>query len=246
MSPALFFFYRRVGLEHISKCHFCYTQPMNKIPFVVAILFLAFVLTTQLASAHQPQYVTTETNIQIPDAATSRAYYGELPGKPARYTVTSDTEFSLYVNILSPYLPDAKKDFVVRITNASGTAVASLNVPPVNWERWYEEFAGDLYWKGPEFKETEPAGTYTIEVSNPGNTGKYVLAPGEAETFTLAGTPSTIQQIFLVKTHFFAKPWYSIFEGIIGKVLLGTLIVSVLILSFVVWFLVRRTRKKAS
>lgn len=187
-----------------------------------------FTIHIPTVSAHQPHYIGSETTILIPDADTSRAYYGELIGEPAVYTVTSNTEFSLYLNILSPSLPGAKKDFSVRITNASGSVVATLSAPVSDWQQWYETFAGDTYWKGPEFKETEPAGTYTIEVSNPGNSGKYVLAPGEAETFTLAGTPSTIQQVYVVKTLFFDKPWYSIFQGIIGNVLLGFVIVGII------------------
>lgn len=200
--------------------------------FVIVCFVAMFTIHTPIVSAHQPHYIGTETTILIPDADTSRAYYGELAGHPAMYTITSDKEFSLYLNILSPSLPDAKKDFSVRITDATGSLIATLSAPISDWQQWYETFAGDTYWKGPEFKETEPAGTYTIEVSNPENSGKYVLAPGEAEVFTLAGTPSTIQQIYLVKTLFFDKPWYSVFQGIIGNVLLGFAVVSIIAVYF--------------
>lgn len=204
----------------------------------------ALALPVHSVSAHQPEYIATETAIAIPDPDTSRAYYGELTGVPAVYTLSSAQEFSLYLNILSPYLPDARKDFVVTVTSATGTIVTTLQAPVSEWLQWYEEFAGDEYWKGPEFKRTVPAGTYTISVTNPTNTGKYVLAPGEAEIFTLTGTPSTIQHIYQVKTLFFNKPWYSVFEGIIGKMLLGFVVVSVLLVVTAAFFVNRRLRKQ--
>jgi hypothetical protein len=94
--------------------------------------------------------------------------------------------------------------------------------------------------KGPEFKQTVPAGTYTLTISNGNNAGKYVLAPGEAEVFTLAGTPETIHQVYLEKTLLFNKPWYSIFEGIIGKTLFILTLALLLAIGCVLYVLVKR------
>ena len=196
------------------------------------------------ALAHQPEYVNSQAAIHIPDPDTSRAYYGELTGAPAVYTISSTQEFSLYLGILAPYLPDARKDFSVTVTNATGTTIATLSAPTSQWQAWYEEFAGDTYWKGPEFKQNVPAGIYTISVSNPGNIGKYVLAPGEAEVFTLAGTPSTIRQLYLVKTLFFEKSWYSVFQGIIGRVLLGVIVFFTTSLCLIAFFLYMKIQKR--
>jgi hypothetical protein len=203
------------------------------------LLLLCFAMSANTALAHQPEYVGENTFIQVPDPETSRAYYGALNGTPAEYSVTSPKDFTLYVNILVPNLADARKDFVVRITTATGTSIVTLGAPTSSWQQWHEEFAGDMYWKGPEFKQTVPAGEYSITVSNPENTGKYVLAPGKVETFTVAGIPSTIRQIYLVKTKFFEKPWHSIFEGIIGKTLLGVLLISIAALIFLLIRIIR-------
>lgn len=173
-----------------------------------------------VASAHEPVYIDTQDRISIPDPTTSRAYYGELTGRPAVYEITLATAMDFYLNILSPDIPGARTDYQAIMRDQNGIAVITLRDTGV-WEKWYEDFAGDTYLKGPEIKKSLPAGTYTIEVSNPGNSGKYSLAPGEAEVFTLAGTPHTISEIYQMKTKFFGEPWYAIFEGIIGKFLLG-------------------------
>ena len=64
-----------------------------------------------------------------------------------------------------------------------------------NWEAWYEPYARDWYWKGPEiggelntetgFKRSFliEGGTYLIKVYNKDNQGSYSLAIGEAEFF---------------------------------------------------------------
>jgi hypothetical protein len=216
---------------------------MNKTLLILATLLFSVTFNAGTASAHAPVYVGTQSNITVPDAETSRAYYGELGGSPAVYTITSDKEFELYLNILSPYIPDARTDFVVTITTSTGAPIALLNNTQSVWEKWYEDFGGDTYYKGPEFKQTVPAGTYIVTVSNTGNTGKYVLAPGEAEVFTLGGTPQTIHQVYLEKTLLFDKPWYSIFEGIIGKTLLSLAVLLIAVISFIAYRVRKRMRK---
>jgi hypothetical protein len=213
---------------------------MNKTLLIFATLLLTLTTHVGTASAHTPVYVGTQSAITIPDAGTSRAYYGELAGTPAVYTISSDAEFSLYLNILSPYLPGARTDFTVQIRNSAGELFATVNDPSVPWATWYEDFGGDTYLKGPEFKQTVPAGTYTLTISNGNNAGKYVLAPGEAEVFTLAGTPETIHQVYLEKTLLFNKPWYSIFEGIIGKTLFILILALVVSIGCVLYVLVKR------
>ena len=62
-----------------------------------------------------------------------------------------------------------------------------------NWSSWYEPYARDYYWKGPEigketnreFKTSYPleAGIYYIKIYNNDNMGHYSLAVGEAEFF---------------------------------------------------------------
>lgn len=207
------------------------------------VIALCCVVYPGIATAHQPVYVGTQTTIQIPDPVVSRAYYGALSGSPAVYSVTLPTDTEFYVNILSPDIPGAQKNFVVRMAHSTGNEVLVLSAPENEWVVWHEEFAGDSYWKGPEFKDRLPAGTYTLTVTNDGNVGAYVLAPGEAEVFTFGGTPNTVAQIYLVKTEFFGKSWVSIFEGIIGTALLSVLVV-VLVLCGILAYLLNRTLKK--
>lgn len=99
----------------------------------------------------------------------------------------------------------------------------------------WEEFGGDWYWQGPEFKQIVPSGSYLITIDNPSHSGKYVLAIGEAEVFTLSGTPHTISELYKTKTQFFDKPWYSIFSGVIGKGLLGVFTVVIIIVALIIY-----------
>ncbi len=213
---------------------------------VFALLFGIFILLAHAApaSAHQPVYVGGQTSITVPDPEVSKAYYSELHGQPAIYTIKSEKEFSLYLNILSPDIPGASKDFSVSVVDGNGKAITTLSEPATSWQKWYEDFAGDWYWKGPEFKATEPAGTYTVTVSSLSNRGKYVLAPGEAEVFTVAGTPNTIGEIYTVKTLFFGKKGLSVFEGIIGKFLLGLVLLASALILAIAYLLYKRHGKR--
>ena len=215
-------------------------------PLVLVLLGVLLLGTVPSALAHNPTYVGDQIVITIPDPEVSKAYYGELTGTPAVYRIESDKAFSFYLNILVPDVPGATKDFSATVTNDEGQIVTTLDGLNVTWEPWYEEFAGDTYWKGPEYRENVPAGTYVITVSNPTNIGKYVLAPGEIEAFTLAGIPSTIQELYLTKTEFFGKPWYALFEGVIGKSLLGILTIFGILVLVSLYILRRRLTRVRS
>jgi hypothetical protein len=208
--------------------------------FALVITLAFFTGSIQPVSAHEPEYIASQNAISIPDPEVSKAYYAELTGKPAVYTIVSDKPFSLYLNLLSPVVPGAVKNFSATVKNTNGNVVTVLDGQNFTWTQWYETFAGDTYWKGPEFRQNVPAGTYVITVSNPTNSGKYVFAPGEKEVFTLTGIPATIHEIYLTKTKFFGKPAYSVFEGIIGKSLLGVLVTLVAVILITFYILPRR------
>lgn len=197
-----------------------------------------------LADAHQPKFVDKQNEIQVIDPEVSKAYYGELTGQPAVYTVASGTEFNFYVGILSPDLPNARTDYQVKITDNSGKTVANLNSPLQEWKRWHEEFAGDWYLEGPDFKTKAGPDTYAITVSNPTNSGKYVLAVGELEVFGGKDSFNTMKELYRTKTEFFEKPWYSIFQGKIGNGLLILVLVLTFLTSASAYLILRQYRTK--
>lgn len=96
---------------------------MKNVGLFTFFFLLALAVNAHTASAHQPEYIDSQTVIHIPDPTTSRAYYGELTGTPTVYILSSTQEFSLYLNILSPYLPEARKDFTVRIADTNGPSL---------------------------------------------------------------------------------------------------------------------------
>lgn len=206
-----------------------------RISLILSALFLIIPFT---ANAHEPVYIGSDTSVSIPDPDTSRAYYGQLNGSPAVFSLSVSTPINFYLNLLSPDISDARTDFTATMTDAEGRVITTLSGG--TWDRWYEEFAGDTYLKGPESHTDIPAGTYTITVENPGNSGKYVLAPGEREVFTPAGTPSNVRQIYLMKTQFFNKTPFAIFQGVIGYMLIGTVVIAVALLSLMIYYLRRR------
>ena len=214
---------------------------MKKISFVFAtLLFSTFAISV---SAHQPNYVENNSLVIDSEPAISKAYYGELANQPTTYTINSTSTFDMYVNVLSPDLPSTLKDYSVTISDSEGNLIQTISSSSPEWIRWYEDFGGDWYWKGPEFKQQFSAGTYNISVQNPSNSGKYVLAIGEAESFPANQFINTISELYNIKTKFFNEPWYGIYYGVIGKYLLIGSIILVIILITVIWISVRIFRK---
>ena len=164
------------------------------------LLFPALVL------AHQPR-LTEEVQTVVTDPEISKAYYGELEGSPHEYAISSDKDFTLYVNILTPDIQGQQKDIsaVIIKDNDSENPLTTLNGTDFKWTQFFEPFGHDSYWKGPEFKIPAEPGDYKILVSSTNNNSKYSLAIGEIESFDLKETVNAITLIPKIKSDFFEE-----------------------------------------
>ena len=96
---------------------------------------------------------------------------------------------------MSPKVNENYKWLSIDVLDKNNNILYQANGSKFNWEPWYEPYARDWYWKGPEIggeinKETGfkksfliQSGTYIIKVYNNDNIGNYSLAVGEAEFF---------------------------------------------------------------
>ena len=174
---------------------------------------LAFLLLLPMASAHQPKLVmgwnihSEQNALLVPEPEISKAYYGELTGKPDYYKIVLDKQTPVYLGILSPYAPEARTDFTVELydykDNYSMTKVILLEGG--QWKPMYEPFGGDWYLQGPEAKENLTNVTYYIKVSSPSNQGKYSLAIGDVESFPPAEAVNAYITLPMLKQFFFGK-----------------------------------------
>jgi len=155
---------------------------------LVSLLFLA-----PLASPHNPVIVKTrnseEQPVVIARPEISYAYYGLMTGEPHFYLIEADRPFRLYVNILlpdlrpkEPAIPRHDLSFEIRRDSAVLHAASGRDS---DWRRFYEPFGRDHYYLGPEFETSAPAGAYVIKIFSSTNRGRYALAVGKKERFTL-------------------------------------------------------------
>jgi len=162
-------------------------------------LSLLITLISIKALAHQPKLInynpTKEEPHEVINPEISKAYYSKLNGEPHYYRVKSEKDFLFYTSILSPKVNDNYIWLSLEVTDENNNIVYQANGSNFNWEPWYEPYARDWYWKGPEiggelneetgFKKSFliSSGTYIIKVYNNDNIGNYSLAVGEAEFF---------------------------------------------------------------
>lgn len=214
----------------------------------LALIFLGLsLLFPRDANAHQPNLVGEE-QIEVNDPEISRVFYATLEGNPHFYLVKSPSRFDLYLNLLVPKLPNWEKDFTIQISKVEGgkeVLIQEIHSRDFPWEEYYEEFAGDYYYMGPEWEREVEAGTYRISLSSPNPRAKYALAVGKIESFPFSEMFRTLGVLPALKMDFFEGSFFDIYKGIIGKFLLGFTILIPLLLALVVFLLVRRSRRRA-
>jgi hypothetical protein len=210
------------------------------------VLFVCVLLQAAAALAHQPKAVCDAVSspnapFSVKDPEISQAFYGCLKKAPDYYLVESSSPFRLYLNILSPAIAGARRDYSIEV---NGTRV--IDAADGAWEKFYEPYAGDVYWRGPEFERDAGPGRYAVKVTNPGNTGKYVLAVGKTESFTFRESVRTLLQLPKLKTGYFGKPFFAVYEGIIGKILILMTLFIVAAAVVPVLLAVRRKKDRAA
>lgn len=202
----------------------------HRLLLTIFFLFASFSLATA-ALAHQPHYVTDNQIVLIKNPGVSQAFYGELKGQPAYYLIDLKKSADLYFQILVPALPDIRKDKTVMVNYVTdlddAAAPSSLSQKASNfikldpalaiWQSFYEAYAGDNYWAGPEMKKEGQAGYYIIKVTSPDDTGKYVLVVGDKDEVTVPAIAKALITIPQLKTKFFNKPIWQSFAGKLGQ-----------------------------
>lgn len=214
------------------------------------ILFLFILCIFSLSViAHQPR-TPSDGLVFVENPEISQAFYSELIGEPHVYEINMDEEFLLYVGLLVPAIEGIEKDVSARIT-LNGEEFHFLNASESDWPEFYESFAGDLYYWGPELGANEPLetpkgitgapGKYQITVFSPDNQGKYVFVVGENEEFPLAEMWNALVKMPEIK-RYFGKSILTSFFNKVGIFLFMTLVIIALLIAGLV-FRVRKIKK---
>ena len=201
--------------------------------------------------AHQPKLINYSPTIDNPHAVIfpeiSKAYYSKLTGQPHYYVINSEDDFLFYTSILSPKINEEPSRFSLEVLDGDQNIVYKVDGSNFEWTAWYEPYARDWYWKGPEIgvesgKEfqtsfTIDAVTYYIKVFNESNTGHYSLAVGEAEFF---GSNLWEQILTWTPIILYIGPYMDIVHWQKFDIRAFIPHIALLVLIFIIYFLIKR------
>ena len=117
-----------------------------------------------------------------------------MKGEPHYYRIDSNTKFKFYAGITTPKIDNCPltKKFSFDVLDSDFELIKKKDGEKFNWWAWYEKHGEKWYWIGPEIGEKFKSnrdynkGTYYIRVFNQNNTGQYVLAVGDIESFPIS------------------------------------------------------------
>ena len=207
--------------------------------------------------AHQPKLINHSPSIDDPVNVIfpeiSKAYYSKLTGQPHYYVIQSEEDFLFYTSILSPKVGEDYTWFSLEVLDENQNLIYKADGSKYKWTAWYEPYARDWYWKGPEIgidsgKEFQTsfsinAGTYLIKVFNENNEGHYSLAVGEAEFF---GSNLFEQILTWAPIILYIGPYMDIFHWQKFDIRAFIPHIALLVLIFIFYFIIKKMffRKK--
>jgi hypothetical protein len=144
------------------------------------------------------------------------------------------------VSLVVPDIQGARKDFSIEIKSKDTLII--LDAKSAKWDVFFEKFAGDNYFNGPEFDKKVPAGTYMIKVTNPDNRGKYSLAIGKIEAFPPKEALNAILSLPKLKSFFQKSPLRAYFNFI--GLFIGITIVFIAIVVVIIIVIVRAIKRR--
>lgn len=214
---------------------------------VCSAVLLCFSVPTH-ARAHNPIIIETPAQNEVLPLYTpeiSQALYGNLEGYPHMYEFMTPEKMTLFVEVLVPDIELARNNIsgiVLRVNDdGSVTDVARLRAREASWKTFFEPFGGDSYRRGASYRgEIEP-GLYRVEVSTADNIGKYVLAVGTVEDFSVGNYFSIVGKIADVKV-FMGKSSFRVIESPLVYVPLLVLFIGGI---GIYWFVRRKQEKRA-
>ena len=215
------------------------------------IIFICIFMPVYFVLAHQPKIVKDKlTEVKNPEV--SQAFYGELNGTSDFFRIKSDKPFKFYAGVLVPDIKDVGKDVsveVMKIIDEKENRIFTYLLDGQNfaWTKYYEEFGGDNYFKGPDVKKDLEAGTYDLQVFSPDNQGRYALVIGEKEEFPVKEIINTIFTLPLLKKNFFDRSPLTAFFNYSGLFLVVVVLTIVIVIYFfyrIIKLLYRRHNNK--
>ena len=162
------------------------------------IITLSLVIGFKSAEAHQPVLNSEKSNSEEPyiidEPEVSKAIFAELKGEPHYYRIDSNTKFKFYAGITTPKIDKCPltQKFSFDVLDSDFELIKNKDGEKFNWWAWYEKHGEKWYWIGPEVGEKFKSnreynkGIYYIRVYNQNNTGQYVLAVGDIESFPIS------------------------------------------------------------
>ncbi len=176
-------------------------------------MLIALIGTALPALAHMPVIIKTASSfdrpVQVKEPEISYAYYGRLAGQAHYYRIDAKAPFLLYINILVPDFDPkgpqvARHDMNVEVW-LGNVAIFQAKGTEAVWTRFYEKYGRDHYYMGPEFERPAEPGTYLIKVDNAAHEGKYALAIGKKEKFTIFSIIPALFKAWSLDRWFFRK-----------------------------------------
>ncbi|MFA5163016.1 MAG: hypothetical protein WC441_00645 [Patescibacteria group bacterium] len=195
----------------------------RKLLLLIILIVLSFIVFP--AKAHRlrlvySQDLNPDSPFLIAEPQIAQNFYGELKSSPDYYQINLAEPLNLHFSLLSPANREERQDFAAEIISnnydSPELSLFSLASEDPLWDVYFEKFAGDKYYQGPEASVDLEPGSYFLKVYSPDNKGKYTLMLGQEESFSSQDIIDSLEKLPVLKKEFFAAPPIAAYFNLIG------------------------------
>jgi len=163
--------------------------------------------------AHQPILVEDQ-EISIEDLFAAQAYYAVANRKPQQYRFSIEDPAIVHLSFLIPDFH--QKSLYASLVRNDASSLFFFQGDQASWEKFYEPFAGDTYWRGGRYIKKLDRGEYILYVWSRRKNIRYILAIGTEERFDFLTIAKMILSVPRIKYSFFHRSPMTFLWSILG------------------------------
>ncbi len=222
---------------------------MKRLYYGIALVVIGLAFSHSLFAYVARIVPAGEASVSITSLEQSQYFFDTLAGSPRPYLFELSQPAELKAFLMVPAASNQNGRYSFRLFLVGATEerqILAADAAAAEWQETYDALMREYFLKGPEVNQQLEPGKYRLEVYSAENVGKYVLALGDKDAYTLNSLLPFYWQIPQLKMRFFETSILEFFLtpfSLAIAVLVGVLLILIALINYLVAYIKERIQQ---